>query len=273
MWFSLELGWNWSVKLCYSFILSVWEMERALNLKPSLPWGIDAFWNLIYAVCFLQLKKTTKQNRTTTTKPPFCAWFSYKTKIKNPKPLFLPPQLCAASSKRVPPKHIVLFRFVLCYSWLSTSLGLVDYVFVLLTCQSAFYHLPWVINLCCWLDVCMETVDCLHRTLLRQKLLKQSGGVHERGIWKVKVNILTHATSFSSSIISNGSRYFSSAAEGVFALLETQGKGKLLLGNRNQCKDSCREVQPLLYVKKKLTVECFAIAVWFFVSCTWSALI
>lgn len=131
-----------------------------------------------------------------------------------------------------------------------------------------FYHLPWVINLCCWLDVCMETVDCLHRTLLRQKLLKQSGGVHERGIWKVKVNILTHATSFSSSIISNGSRYFSSAAEGVFALLETQGKGKLLLGNRNQCKDSCREVQPLLYVKKKLTVECFAIAVWFFVSCT-----
>lgn len=46
--------------------------------------GDYAFWNLIYAVCFLQLKKTTKQNRTTTTKPPFCAWFSYKTKIKNP---------------------------------------------------------------------------------------------------------------------------------------------------------------------------------------------
>lgn len=111
----------------------------------------------------------------------------------------------------------------------------------------------------------METVDCLHRTPLRQKLLKQGGGVHERGIWKVKVNILTHAMSFS---FSNGSRYFSSAAEGVFALLETQGKGKLLLGNRNQCKDSCREVQPLLYVRKKLTVECFAIALWFFVSCT-----
>lgn len=136
-----------------------------------------------------------------------------------------------------------------------------------------FCHLPWVVNLCCWLDVWMEAVGCLHRTLVRQKLLKQSLGVHEWGTWKVKVNILTHAMSLSSSIINNGNRFFSSAAEGVFALLETQAKGKPLLGNRNQCKDSCRDVQPLLYVRKKLTVECFAIAVWFFVSCTWSALI
>lgn len=186
MWFSLELGWNWSVKLCYSFILSVWEMERALNLKPSLPWGIDAFWNLIYAVCFLQLKKTTKQNRTTTTKPPFCAWFSYKTKIKNPKPLFLPPQLCAASSKRVPPKHIVLFRFVLCYSWLSTSLGLVDYVFVLLTCQSAFiiFHgsLICVVGwMCVWRlwTVCIG--HCWDRSCLNRAVVSMNEAY---GRWK-----------------------------------------------------------------------------------------
>lgn len=203
MWFSLELGWNWSVKLCYSFILSVWEMERALNLKPSLPWGIDAFWNLIYAVCFLQLKKTTKQNRTTTTKPPFCAWFSYKTKIKNPKPPFLPPQLCAASSKRVPPKHIVLFRFVLCYSWLSTSLGLVDYVFVLLKCQSAFiiFHGSLICGvgwMCVWRlwTVCIG--HCWDRSCLNRAVVSMNEAY---GRWKSTSSPMPRPSHPASSVI------------------------------------------------------------------------
>lgn len=146
-------------------------------------------WCLLeFNLCCLlpAIKKKKQQNRTPTTKPPFCAWFSYKTKIKNPKPLFLPPQLCAASSKRVPPKHIVLFRFVLCYSWLSTSLGLVDYVFVLLTCQSAFiiFHgsLICVVGwMCVWRlwTVCIG--HCWDRSCLNRAVVSMNEAY---GRWK-----------------------------------------------------------------------------------------
>lgn len=65
----LELG--SSVTLCYSYILSVWEMERAPNLKPALPWKIDVFWNVMCSVYPLQLKI-----------PAPCAWFACKANIK-----------------------------------------------------------------------------------------------------------------------------------------------------------------------------------------------
>lgn len=108
MWFSLELDWNWSVKLCYSFILSVWEMERALNLKPSLPWGIDAFWNLIYAVCFLQLKKkTTKQN--TNNKTSFLCMVFLENKNQKPKtPIFASSTVCSIIQESTTKAHCII---------------------------------------------------------------------------------------------------------------------------------------------------------------------
>lgn len=113
-------------------------MERALNLKPSLPWGIDAFWNLIYAVCFLQLKKKNNKTEHQQQNLLFVHGFLTKQKSKTQNPYF-----CLLNCVQHHPREYhqsTLYYLGLYFAILDYLLPLALFImfFVLLTCQSAF---------------------------------------------------------------------------------------------------------------------------------------